>query len=442
MAATASPLVAIVGRPNVGKSTLFNRITGQRRAIVGDEPGITRDRNYSVAEWRGRPFRLVDTGGMEPGAEDEIALHIFQQARIALQEAAQVVLVVDGRAEITGTDRELAQLLLRTGRPLALAVNKADAPQVADRMQEWHSLGIKRACFLSAEHGTGVDDLLDEITAAFPVGEASTESAPDEIKVAIIGRPNVGKSTLLNVLAGEERAIVSPIPGTTRDAVDLVVERDGVRFRLVDTAGIRRRGKTRLMAEKLSVVMAQRHIRLCDLALLMVDALEGVTAAEAHIAGYAHQSGKGLIIVVNKWDAVKDRRARTQELKEQVSDKFKFLDYAPLEFVSAKNGMNVPHLVAAIRQVGESCRTRIPTPELNRFFESLDMDRSSQPYGKAVKVLYLTQAGIHPPTFVLFTNRSEKLHFSFERFLVNQIRRQFGFVGTPVVLKTKPKKKK
>ena len=438
------PVVAIGGRPNVGKSTLFNRITGQRRAIVGDEPGITRDRIYAPAEWRGRWFEVVDTGGMVPGSQEAMAGHILRQARVALEEAAQVVMVVDGRAEITATDRELARLLLRTGKPLVLAVNKADAPHLVAGMQEWHSLGIGRVFFISAESGLGLDDLLDEVTAGFPEASRVEDSPPgaEEIRVAIIGRPNVGKSTLLNRLAEKERAIVSPTPGTTRDAVDLVVERDGARFRLVDTAGIRRRSKTKLMAEKLSVVMARRHIRMCDVALLLVDPFEGVTALDTHIAGYAHQSGRGVIVVVNKWDAVQDRRQRGAQLTRQVREAFKFMDYAPVLFLSAETGMNVPRLVGTIREVGEACRRRIPTAELNRFFETVDFERATQPAGRKAKVLYLTQAGVRPPTFVLFTNRPEKLHFSFERFLENQIRRHFGFTGTPLVIKTKARRER
>lgn len=433
-----APLAAIIGRPNVGKSTLFNRITGSRKAIVGDEPGITRDRNYALSEWRGRYFRLVDTGGLVPGDESIIPKHIFEQARIALDEAAQVILVTDGRAEITSTDRELASMLLKLGKPLTLAVNKADAHDTADRMQDWRRLGVKNVCFVSAETGTGVDDLLDQVTADFQVGEVVAALEP-EIRVAIIGKPNVGKSTLLNSLVGENRSIVSPIPGTTRDAVDLLITRDGTKFRIVDTAGIRRRGKTHLMAEKLSVVMAQRHIRLCDVAILMIDALEGVTALDTHIAGYAHEEGKGLIVAINKWDAIADRKEKAAALDEQVRDEFKFLEYAPIVFISAQNGMNLGKLVKTIKEVGKSCGRRIPTAELNKFFETLDYERASQPWGTKAKILYLTQGGIHPPTFIVFTNRKGKLHFSFERFLVNQIRRKFGFEGTPVVLKTKPR---
>ncbi len=433
-----SPLAAIVGRPNVGKSTLFNRMTGSRKAIVGDEPGITRDRNYATAEWSGKYFRLVDTGGILPGEEDPIAKQIFLQAQYALSEAAQVILVADGRSEITATDRELARMLRALNKPLILAVNKADSPEAEAKMQEWRRLGIARVCFVSGETGMGVDELLDVITEDFPKGDATAPVEP-EIRVAIIGKPNVGKSTLLNGLAGEKRSIVTPIAGTTRDAVDLLAERDGTRFRFVDTAGIRRRGKTHLMAEKLSVVMAQRHIRLCDVAVLMLDALEGVSALDTHIAGYAHEEGKGLIVAVNKWDAVENRRAKAKELEEQIRYEFKFLEYAPIVFISAQNGMHLPQLIQTMKEVGDSCGRRIPTAELNRFFETLDTERASQPFGMKARVLYLTQGGIHPPTFVVFTNRKGKLHFSFERFLANQIRKKFGFAGTPIVLKTKSK---
>jgi GTP-binding protein len=437
--AKALPLVAIVGRPNVGKSTLFNRITRSRQAIVGDEPGITRDRNYAVAEWRGRPFELVDTGGLLPGDEEVMARSIYEQAGVALGQAAQVVLVVDGRGEITAADRDLAQRLLRLGKPLALAVNKADTPAAAEAMSEWHELGIANTIPISAENGLGVDQLLDEVTSAFPPPAESAIAPAAEIRVAIIGRPNVGKSTLLNALAGEERAIVSPIPGTTRDAVDLLVERDGARFRLVDTAGIRRRGKTRLMAEKLSVVMAQRHIRMCDVAVLLIDAGEGVAALDSHIAGYAQQSGKGVVLALNKWDAVADRLRSAGKLQAAVREELKFLDHAPLVYISAELGTNLDKLIKTIVEVYQACGQRIPTAELNRFFETLDFDRASQPAGQRIKVSYLTQAGTHPPTFVMFTNRAGKLHFSFERYLENQLRRRFGFSGAPIVIKNKAK---
>src|SRR6184192_983660 len=310
------PLLAIVGRPNVGKSTLFNRIVGSRRAIVGDESGITRDRLYGEGEWRGRQLRLVDTGGIIPDEKDFIPAEVFRQARVALEEAAAIVMVVDGRTELAASDLELARLLRRTGKPLFLAINKIDTEKQQALANEFHRLGIRELFPISAEHGRGVDDLLDAVLPVLPSQEklttegtegtedteAAEQESTSETKVAIIGHPNVGKSTLLNRLTGSERAIVSPVPGTTRDAVDEVVERDGQRFRFIDTAGIRRKGKTHLMAEKLSVVMARKHLEAADIALLVIDATEGVSQLDAAIAGYAHESGRSLIVLVNKWD--------------------------------------------------------------------------------------------------------------------------------------------
>ena len=435
------PLIAIVGRPNVGKSTLFNRVTGTRRAIVGNEPGITRDRIYAEAQWGRRAFQVVDTGGMLPGERALMPRQILKHAELAIREAAQVVLVVDGRAEITGTDRELARLLLRTGKLLALAVNKVDTPHLEAQMQEWYALGIGRVFFVSAEHGTGVAELLDEMARDLPSGPveaAGEQEEAREVCVAIIGKPNVGKSTLLNRIAGQERAIVTPLPGTTRDAVDLLVESPlAGRLRVVDTAGIRHKSKTKLMSEKLSVMMAQRHIRLCDIALLLVDATEGATALDATIARYAHDHGKGLIVVLNKWDLVKDKLRKAGLLAETVRRAMQFVDYAPMQFLSAASGWNLEKLLERIPQVDRARSQRMPTGELNRLFQSLDLERAPVPAARKVKILYLTQAGTRPPTFVLFTDRAEKLHPAFERFLENQIRRRFGFAGTPILLRTR-----
>ena len=463
---TTLPRVVILGRPNVGKSTLFNRIMGRRRALVGDEPGMTRDRLYARAEWLGRAFEVVDTGGMIPASQDLIAGEIFRQARVAVDEADQLVLVVDGREGVVPLDQELAQLLRRTGKPLALAVNKIDTQQNTPLAGEFHRLGIRDTFPLSAEHGRGVDDLLDHVTAGFPGGPAtpgveSTERAeandsgdisdenleqPREqgldamIHVAIIGRPNVGKSTLLNRLLNEERSIVTPLPGTTRDAVDAEIERDGLHFRFMDTAGIRRKGKTKLLAEKLSVIQARKHLERADVALVVVDALEGVTAADTHIGGYAHESRRSVVIVVNKWDAVKKGPAATQEFTDTLRRRMKYLDYAPIVFISALKGQQLGNLLRAIAQVAEARRARVGTAEMNRFIEEVDFDRASVPAGKPFRILYMTQAGVAPPTFIAFTNRTGKLHFSFERFLENRIRERFGFVGTPIVIKSRARK--
>jgi GTPase len=466
------PTLAIVGRPNVGKSTLFNRIIGRRRAIVGDEPGITRDRLYGEASWGGRDLRLIDTGGIIPEDKQLIPAEIFRQARVALQEAAAIIMVVDGRTELAAPDLDLARLLLRTGKPLFLAVNKVDSDKQEATAEDFRRLGIRNLFPVSAEHGRGVAELLDAIVEILPAPadqslttedtegtkEKITEGEPEaqeqvrETRVAIIGRPNVGKSTLLNRLTGSERAIVSPVPGTTRDAVDEIVERDARRYRFIDTAGIRRKGKTHLMAEKLSVVMARKHLESADVALIMIDATEGVTALDATIAGYAHESGRSLIIVVNKWDLVsgkkleswRGRKLPPQErpvdrnlYEQQVRRSLKFLEYAPVVFISASTGKNVDKIFSVLQQVAEERRKRIPTSAMNRFLKQVDFERASVPMAKRVKIYYMTQASVAPPTFVLFTDRAVKLHFSYQRFLENQIRRAFGFVGTPIRILTR-----
>jgi GTP-binding protein len=473
-AATAIPVVAIVGRPNVGKSTLFNRIVGKRRAIVGDEPGITRDRLYGDAEWDGRKLRIVDTGGILPEEKDLIPSEIFRQARVALDEAAAIIMVVDGRSELAGPDLELVRLLRKANRPLFLAVNKVDSEKQASLINDFHRLGVKEMFPVSAEHARGVDDLLDAVVATLPkllttedtevteepadqedVIPAGDKDAEKEIKVAIIGHPNVGKSTLLNCLTSSDRAIVSPIPGTTRDAVDEVVERNGRVFRFIDTAGIRRKGKTHLMAEKLSVVMARKHLEDADIALLVIDATEGVSQLDASIAGYAHESGRSIIIVVNKWDLMisgqkksgrptKSERMREtkrpgdrEAYEERLRYELKFLSYAPVAFISAQSGKGANQIFRLLEEVGSERRKRITTSEMNRFLEHIDFDRASVPMRQRVKILYMTQASVAPPTFVLFTNRAVKLHFAYQRFLENQIRAAFGFMGTPIWIKTR-----
>jgi len=461
------PTLAIVGRPNVGKSTLFNRIIGRRRAIVGDEPGITRDRLYGEAHWGGRELRVIDTGGIIPEDKQLIPAEIFRQARVALEEAAAIVMVVDARTELAAPDLDLARLLLRSGKPLFLAVNKVDSDKQEAVAEEFRTLGIRNVFSVSAEHGRGVAELLDAVTEILPPAETKTaeegedaeklneekaEQAPRETRVAIIGRPNVGKSTLLNRLTGSERAIVSPVPGTTRDAVDEIVEHDGRSYRFIDTAGIRRKGKTHLMAEKLSVVMARKHLESADLALIIIDATEGVTALDATIAGYAHESGRSVIIVINKWDLVagktleswrgrrlppQDRPTDRNLYEQQVRRSLKFLEYAPVIFISASSGKNVDKIFPILRQVAEERRKRISTSAMNRFLKQVDFERASVPMAKRVKIYYLTQASVAPPTFVLFTDRAIKLHFSYQRFIENQIRRAFGFIGTPIRILTR-----
>ena len=478
---TTAPQIAIVGRPNVGKSTLFNRIVGSRRAIVGDEPGITRDRLYGDAEWRGRRLRIVDTGGILPEEKDLIPSEIYRQARVALTEAAAIVMVVDGRSELAGPDLELARLLRKANRPLFLAVNKIDSDKQSSLINDFHRLGIRELSAVSAEHGRGVDDLLDAILEVLPAASSTTEGTENteeltggqssedttssgadlhEVKVAIIGHPNVGKSTLLNRLTASDRAIVSPIPGTTRDAVDEIVERNGRRFRFIDTAGIRRKGKTHLMAEKLSVVMARKHLEAADIALLVIDATEGVSQLDASIAGYAHESGRSIVIVVNKWDLVinaekisgekkparptkaermrESRRPADREAyEERLRHQLKFLNYAPVVSISAQSGKGTEKIFPLLEEVATERRKRVSTSEMNRFLEHVDFERASVPVRQRVKILYMTQASVAPPTFVLFTNRAVKLHFSYQRFLENQIRKAFGFLGTPIWIKNR-----
>jgi GTP-binding protein len=419
-----------VGRPNVGKSTLFNAILGQRRSIVGDEPGITRDRIHGGAEHRGRKFELIDTGGIIQDEAELIPSQILKQARVALDDASHVIFLIDGRAEVTAADRDLAGMLRRLGKPVALAVNKIDSPVREHLAHEFHELGFEHLFPVSAEHHLGIEELLDHVTRGFPVTDEE-EPRPERttrIKVAILGRPNVGKSTLLNALTGSERAIVSPIAGTTRDAVDETVAHDGVDYVFVDTAGIRRKGKTRLMAEKLSVVMARKHLRMANVALLVLDASEGVLASDATIAGYAHEEGRAVILCVNKWDVSKEPDKR--KFLESIRDELKFLDYAPVMFMSAQKGQGTRALFPLIRKVYESASKRIGTGELNRFVETLRWEYRP-------RIRYLTQASMRPPTFVAFTDRDDKLHFSGERYLVNRLREKFGFEGTPVVVKTK-----
>jgi GTP-binding protein len=457
------PSIVIVGRPNVGKSTLFNRLTGTRRSIVTDEPGITRDRIYGNAVWRGRTFEIVDTGGLVPDDRAAIPREIFRQAQTAIANATSLVLVVDSRAGVTPLDLELARRLRRTGKPFVIAANKVDTLRQEELAAQFHEIGAE-VFPVSAEHGLGVDNLLDALTVDFPLTpqETNAEEAV-EVQVAIIGRPNVGKSTLLNQLAGAERSIVSDEPGTTRDVVDTLVVHGGKSYRFIDTAGIRRKGKTNLIAEKLSVIMARKHLERADVAILVADASIGVTAGDATIAGYAQQSGGSVIVVMNKWDlAIKkaqetakesqqhgDRRVKHGQVRSRqdassnpvrlaaeyehlVRDKLKFLPYAPVVFISALTGERVDQLYALIDRVAEARKRRISTGELNRWLSTVDLARGTSPAAHRVKIYYMTQSAASPPTFILFTNQRQRLHFSYERFLENRLRESFDFFGTPI----------
>ncbi len=466
------PSLVIVGRPNVGKSTLFNRLTGTRRSIVTNEPGITRDRIYGKAEWRGRNLEIVDTGGIVPDDKALIPTEILRQAHIAIKKASLLVLVVDSQAGLTPLDEELARLLRATGKPFVIAANKVDAMSQEGNAAAFHRIGAP-VFPIAAEHGTGVDDLLDAALAETE-GEESLEQeeTPESVEVAIIGRPNVGKSTLLNRMVGEDRSIVSPVPGTTMDTVDTEVQRDGHLYRFVDTAGIRRKGKTTLVAEKLSVVMARRGLERADVALLIVDGEQGVTQGDAQIASYAEESGRSVIIVMNKWDLAIEAARRASErdagttkgkakklakeksgratpgihafgeldksrllfdYEQMVRDKLKFLSYAPIVFLSAKTGDRAGKLFPLIDQVAAARKKRISTPDLNRWLkEDVDLQRGTTPKARPVRIYYMTQAKTAPPTFLIFTNQKEPLHFSYERFLENQLRSKWDFPGAPI----------
>ncbi|MBS1770119.1 MAG: ribosome biogenesis GTPase Der [Acidobacteria bacterium] len=448
----SAPLVAIIGRPNVGKSTLFNRLTGSRRAIVGDEPGITRDRMFGEVEWRAHRFRLVDTGGIVPDDEAVIPSNIFKQASFAISESVAIIWVVDARAGITPLDEEIAVLLRATGKPVYIAANKAETRHVETEAGEFHRFGFE-VVPVSAEHGNGVGDLIDEIFEDIDPEPEEEKQEEREIRLAIIGRPNVGKSSLLNKLLGEERVIVSPIAGTTRDAVDTHLEFEGNKFLLIDTAGIRRKGKTTEMAEKLSVIMAKKSLERADVAIIVIDAVEGVTHLDATIAGYALDSGCSIIVAVNKWDALEEKETNTiYEFERELRQAMKFLDWAPMVAISALTGQRVTKILPLAIRAHEARDRRIQTSRLNRFFE----DAITQPKGgtapapvkggfSRLKVQFLTQAGIRPPLFILFTSGGKAgLHFSYLRYVENRMREEFDFFATPIRLverhKTKGKK--
>jgi GTPase len=448
-----SNLVAIIGRPNVGKSTLFNRLIGERRSIVGDEPGITRDRIYGDVEWAGRKFSLIDTGGIVPDDDAVIPANILKQAGMAIDEARVLIWVVDARTGITQLDEELAGLLRSTGKHVLVAANKTDSASLESESTEFYRFGFDDVFPVSAEQGIGVGELLDAVIELLESAETEVsqadETEPRELRLAIVGRPNVGKSSLLNRLLGEDRVIVSPVAGTTRDAIDTVLQTPERNFRLIDTAGIRRKGKTDEMAEKLSVIMARKSLERADVAIVLVDAVEGVTALDANIAGYAVEAGCSVIIAVNKWDALKDKETNTAvEFERDLRDKMKFLEWAPLITISALTGQRVDKILALVLKADEARNRRIPTSQLNDFFErSIAQPRGGIAPSPAkggmsrLKVQYLTQVGVRPPTFVLFTSGGKPgLHFSYERYLVNRLREQFDFFATPLRIIEKHKK--
>jgi GTPase len=453
------PIVAVVGRPNVGKSTLFNRLIGARRAIVGDEPGITRDRIYGEASWNGQQFALVDTGGIVPDDEAVIPANIFKQAAVAIDEAVALIWVVDARKGVTPLDEELARLLRETGKSVFVAANKVDAARLEDEAADFHRFGFADVFPISAEHGNGIGEMLDALaellrvrtptaregTAALATGrdagdpQAGMPPALREISLAIVGRPNVGKSSLLNRLLGEERAIVSPVAGTTRDTVDTLLKTDAQSFRVIDTAGIRRKGKTTEMAEKLSVVMARKSLERADVAIVLLDADEGVTALDATIAGYAVEAGCSIILALNKWDLLADKDSTAgARFERKLRDEMKFLSWAPVVTTSALTGQRVQKLLPLTVRANEARSLRIPTSRLNEFFEREVRQKSGVTpaktfRGSRLRVQYITQTGVRPPTFVVFTAGGKAgLHFSFLRHLENRIREQFDFYATPI----------
>lgn len=444
-------MVAIVGRPNVGKSTLFNRLIGQRRAIVGDEPGITRDRIYGEVDWAGTKFSLVDTGGIVPDDDAVIPANIFKQAGKAIEESQLLIWVVDARKGITQLDEELAALLRETGKPVLVAANKIDSASLESESTEFYQFGFEDVYPVSAEQGIGIGELLDGAINLLKFETAEDTETQRELRLAIVGRPNVGKSSLLNRLLGEDRVIVSPVAGTTRDAIDTVLETPERRFRLIDTAGIRRKGKTDEMAEKLSVIMARKSLERADVAIVLIDAVEGVTALDANIAGYAVDAGCSIILAVNKWDAVADKETNTAvEFERGLRDKMKFLEWAPVITISALTGQRVERILSLVVRADEARNRRISTSQLNDFFERA----IAQPRGgtaptpgrsgfSRLKVQYLTQVGVRPPTFVVFTSGGKPgLHFSYERYLLNRLREEFDFFAAPLRIVEKHKKSK
>ena len=436
------PLVAIIGRPNVGKSTLFNRLTGSRKSIVGDEPGITRDRIYGEVEWKAKEFRLVDTGGIVPDDEAIIPANIFKQAGNAISESQAIIWVVDARAGVTPLDEEISVYLRNIGKPVFIAANKSETKKVEEEAAEFYRFGFGLIP-VSAEHGNSVGDLLDEVFDVLSFDEETEEEESDEIKLAIIGRPNVGKSSILNKILGEERVIVSPIAGTTRDAIDTHLTVDGKDFLLIDTAGIRRKGKTTEMAEKMSVVMARKSLERADVAILVIDAEEGITNLDASIAGYALDSGCSIIIVINKWDLIEEKETNTiYEFERNIRRQMKFLSYAPIIAISALTGQRVTKILPLVAKANEARTIRIPTSQLNRFFEA----NVEQPKGGStpapvkggfsrLKVQFISQGGTDPPLFILFTSGGKPgLHFSYTRYIENRLRDEFEFFATPIRL--------
>lgn len=432
----AKPIVAVVGRPNVGKSTLFNKLIGQRLSIVEDTPGVTRDRIYGEVEWQHRHFSLVDTGGIEPDSKDIILSQMRVQAQLAIDAADVIIMVVDIRTGMVATDQEVAAMLKKSGRPVILAVNKCDnIGDIPADFYEFYNLGLGDPIPVSSVHGHGTGDLLDKVLEYLP-SEEDDEEENEMIKVAVIGKPNVGKSSLVNHISGENRCIVSDIAGTTRDAIDTVIENKHGKFTFIDTAGLRRQKKVHKMddsIEKYSILRSQMAVERCDVCVIMIDAIEGFTEQDSKVAGMAHEAGKGCVIVVNKWDAIEKDDKTMQEYRKKLEVDFAFMSYAPILFVSAKTGQRIDRLFETIKKVANANAMRITTGTLNDILaQAVARVQPPTDKGKRLKIYYMTQASTKPPTFICFVNSAELFHFSYQRYLENRIRDTFGLEGTPV----------
>ena len=429
----AKPVVAIVGRPNVGKSTLFNKIAGKRIAIVEDTPGVTRDRLYTDAEWNGITFTMIDTGGIEPVSTDHILTEMRNQAQVAIDTADVIVLVVDVREGMTATDKDVANMLIRSGKEIVIACNKCDTPGDPPlQLYDFYNLALGEPIPVSGVHGSGVGDLLDEICKHFPEN-TEEEEEEDIIKIAVVGKPNAGKSSLINRILGENRVIVSPIAGTTRDSIDTYYEKDGEKFLIIDTAGMRKRGKVEENIERFSVIRSLSAVDRADVVLIMIDATEGVTEQDTKIAGYAHEQGKACIICVNKWDLIEKNTKTMNNFRLEVQEGLSYMLYAPIIFISAKTGQRVDKIFEMAKYVANQSAMRVSTGMLNDVLN--DATSRVQPpsdKGKRLKIFYITQASVKPPTFVIFVNDKKLAHFSYIRYLENQMRSTFGFEGTPI----------